>query len=79
MYQVARNTWSKGLYTHVLGISFASGKDSLPVSILIYSAGYILAVQDRDYSNVPMLVKYPDGISTARHRPAPISNDVRLT
>lgn len=49
------------------------------MSILIYSAGYILAVQDRDYSNVPMLVKYPDGISTARHRPAPISNDVRLT
>lgn len=68
MHQVARNTWSKGLYIHV-GISFSSGKDSLV--ILIYGAGCILTAQDRDYPNVPMLVKYPDGLSTARYRLSP--------
>jgi len=71
---MARNTWSKGLYTHVLGIGFSSGKD-LP-SILIHSADGITtylphpySAQDRDCPNVPMLIKYrayPGDISMAR-------------
>ena len=68
MHQMARNTWSKGLYTHVLGISFSSVRTHHGADRLTKYLSYPHSAQDRDYPNVPMLIKYPaypDDISMA--------------